>query len=214
MGLKFGEIDGGKGSIEVKIQSLRVASLTVSQPSELFGITEEKFDLKPSDVVGHDQLGIQGFIGGKKDNQARLVGMGEVDEQTDTNDALERDVEQGGGIKQDVGFNFTEGFKAGEVGEVNFSSVAPPASTRFLRSGVEKAQVGIRPQFADQVQTQAADSVHKFPFRVQSVKDSIPNRGRPVRFRFPQMIQIVINSGECLSCGWWIRLDSDFRGGL
>ena len=81
MSFKFGEIDSGKGSIEVKIQSVLVASLTLSQTSELFGIAEEKFDLKPSDVIGNDQFGIKGLMGGKKDDQARLVGVGEIDEQ-------------------------------------------------------------------------------------------------------------------------------------
>ena len=63
LGIIFGKIQSAQRGIEVEVQSLRVAGLSIAQSCKLLGISKDEFNLKPGFVMVDDLLGIQLQIG-------------------------------------------------------------------------------------------------------------------------------------------------------
>ena len=85
----FSKIEGRKTGIEVKIKLFSVPSLGITKSSKLFGIPKNKFNLKPSLVIGEDLFGIEVNIGRKQQDIACFIWVMRIDEQSEAKFALQ-----------------------------------------------------------------------------------------------------------------------------
>lgn len=178
---KLEEVECRHRGIEMEMQSLFTARLAVGQAGKLFGITEQKFDVKTGLVVTINLQGGEEGIGGKQHSGLDLVAV-PLHQIDDTEMAFEPDTVDYGGVDA-YSLPFLDKFKPPEVVKFYLAVILLVAAPGLLRAGVEKAQIGVMAKFADVVKTGFHHSLGKLLLTGVTVGDSVtdcPRQGVPV----------------------------------
>ena len=86
---EFGKIESSQGCIEMKIQRLLLAGLTITKPRELLSITKDELDLKAGFVIFVQTEWSERWIGRKEQRHSLFVRMTLVNQINDANFAFE-----------------------------------------------------------------------------------------------------------------------------
>src|ERR671914_1972654 len=203
---KLEEVECCPRGIEVEMKRLLAARLTVGQAGKLFGITEQKFDVKTGLVVTINLQGGEEGIGGKQQSSLYLVAvlLHQID---DTGSAFEPDTVDYGGV--DVySLHFLDKFKPPEVVKFHLAVISFAAAPGLFRAGVEKAQIGVMPKFADLGKTGFHHPIGKLLFAVVAIGDEVMDcvgQGVPV---LSEMLPIPVNP-----CLIWVLKCGRLAGG-
>ena len=74
--LQFGERHSRQAGVDMEGQGLRLAGLAVSQPSELFAVAEQEFNLEAGYIVAVEFYWIESEVGAKQNRSASGVAVG------------------------------------------------------------------------------------------------------------------------------------------
>src|SRR4051794_38159910 len=96
------EIERRERGIEMKSKRGFGSYLTVTQPSELSAVAEEKLNLEPRPVELHQLATVQVQSGRGQDNEARLVGIFPIDKDHYAQLVLEGDMPDQGRVEMDM----------------------------------------------------------------------------------------------------------------
>ncbi len=156
----------------MKRDSIGGAGLKVGESSKLFGIAEEKFNLKPRRIIVINRVRRQGRIRREEQRreQVRARSFRHIDE---ANSPLERDTVDDGGIEGErVGQ--ADRRQRAEIVAVDRASIALTCAPAFrMGADKERAQPRIMAEPTDQMEAEVTGTARKFVIGVGPIDRQI-----------------------------------------
>ena len=195
LGIKFGQIHGCQAGIDMEVQAFFASGLTITESSELFGISKDEFNLETSFVILIDLRGTQLRIRGEQQRVSGMLFVSEIHQIGDAEVSLETDAIDHRRIEMDVLFDLTDILQTTQIIEMDLAIILAMSTSGLLWTIIQIAQIGITAELSDEVEMASDDPFDEFVFGEHPIPHHIANPLWQLGSDVLHMVQIHIHPG-------------------